>query len=189
MERLLRDQPAIKKREISLLEWISGGTWSLVNKRAGLWRQKKWMGVDITNQLRNVNVDIRRRLKLDRYRRAETVGLEIEAFLAGENVRGVWERLKAWYHTSSGIPPRPSNVDLDQETENLKDLYSDRDLMLPSFDTRYKLPHCFCISDTIPEPQEIFEAAKKLKRRKETVPSKLRVDTLTDWSSECWNIT
>lgn len=182
-DRICRMQEQPKPRDDRRVELITKHTWDLVDRRAALW-QHCWTRADIATPLNNINVEIRRSLKRDRSKRAEDAGDRIEACLERDDRFGAWRILKAWYRNVTGRPHRPTEVDMEEATGQLRDLYDNRDAELPRSVCNDILIFPFNIRDAIPDEEEIRKAALKLRPKKSPGPSALKADTLRNWAME-----
>ena len=108
--------PPRKRKENS---WISDATWALVDRRAGLRRQGKFMQVDG----RRLGRQIRSSLKGDRTARTEKTAAAIKSELAGGNVQEAFHHLKGWYRKAGKASAPPCFLTMERQTVEREELY------------------------------------------------------------------
>lgn len=168
----LKSKP--KKREPGeYLSWIQEKTWTLIDQRANT----------KSGPLKSLlNKQIRRRLKIDRKRRARLVGEEIERLIKENKVQEAWIRFRRCYHQASGKPPKPTQEDISFVTTEFHSLYtapvSQTDENIPVITEEFPIP------DGIPSEEELMRAVDRLKGNRSAGPSGLKAEDLKKWKTE-----
>ena len=73
--------------------------------------------------MKMVNMNIRRRLTIDRRKRAEDVGSKAEDLIRSGKTAEAWKSIRGWYRSSSGPQQRPSVEDIHHHTKEFQELY------------------------------------------------------------------
>lgn len=161
--------PPTKEERRARRPWISGDTWRLVDERTTLLKSPTYDWA----KARRLGRAIRQAFKLDKKRRTEMAGLDIETALNENRVQEAWNLLKNWYRQASNQPQKPSFQKLRAVTEEYKVLYTKTQPPgnpIPIVVDRYTIP------DTTPSEEEIETATKRLKWGKAPGPSGIRSD-------------
>ena len=110
-------------REYKSNDWISKGTWALVDRRAGLRREGKLN----QSRARRIGREIKASLQADRVARAARVAEEVCELLAEGNLKEAWRCLRGWYRTAEDRPPTPCYQTLEKQTRERVELYARRE--------------------------------------------------------------
>jgi len=161
-------------RERRRNSWISDTTWTLVDERAAMRRSPQF---DRT-AYRRVDRGVKAAIKADRLRRAEEAAEAINQHLSDNNLQEAWNRTKAWYTQASDRPCAPSRADIQQVSDEYRDLYRQVE---PPGDPIPVLVAPFDINDEIPTEDEIEAAVKGLRAGKAPGPTGMRADDLKAW--------
>ena len=104
---LRRSVPKPHARERRMNEWISEDTWRLVNERVSARR-----GTRVQESIRRLIRAISASIKVDRKRRVETAGKEVETLFGADppNPREAWRSLKGWYKAAVKCAPQPARA-------------------------------------------------------------------------------
>jgi len=154
--------------------WISDETWKLVDARASVRRAPNMDRA----AYRRLNRQVKSALQKDRLRRMEETAEAIGKLLDDHNVEGAWSRLKAWYKHAGDRPSAPSRADLQQTSDEYRDLYS---RTAPPGESIPVLVAPFDICDEIPSEEEIERHVKWLKNGKSPGPTGMRAEHLKGW--------
>ena len=156
-------------------QWISAGTWALVDHRARLRSQ----GSLQQRAGRQLSRRISQSFQRDREARALKAGEQIEALLAEGNVQEAWGMAKRWYRKASDRGPKPCMQTMVRQTQERVELYRKRDSPgdpIPINVDPYE------VEDGIPEDAEIRQMVKdKLKRGRVGGVAQIRAEDIKQW--------
>ena len=174
-EALRRAVPKPHERDKHKNEWISEEMWRLIDKRVSARR-----GTGVRVKIRRLGRAIRESLQVERKRRLETAGTDVESLLGGEppNPKEAWRRLKGWYKTAVNRAPPPTRATLERITAKRVDLY----IYVPP--PGENIPVTITpedVDDSVTKEDEIAEAVKKLRRNWSGGPSGMRAEHLKEW--------
>jgi len=161
-------------RKRNYRSWISDNTWKLVDARAALRRASP----SDRAAFRQKDREVKAAIKADRTKRVDNAAEAIDTLLMDNNVQGAWTRAKAWYSHAGDRPVAPSKADLQQVSEEYRDLYRKVD---PPGDPIPILVAPFDICDDVPQEAEIEEAVKRCKSGKAPGPTGMRAEDLKAW--------
>ena len=161
-------------RQRNYRSWISDSTWKLVDARASLRRESPFNRTAYRQKDREVKAAI----KADRTKRVDDAAEAIDTLLKDSNVQGAWNRAKAWYKHAGDRPVAPSKADLQQVSEEYRDLYRKVD---PPGDPIPILVAPFDVCDDVPQEAEIEAAVKRCKSGKAPGPTGMRAEDLKAW--------
>ena len=103
---LRRAVPKVKAREARQNKWISAETWRLVDKRVSARRDPE-KGQALTRRLGRA---IKASLAVDRIRRADEAGEEVEALVGADPplIQEACHRIQGWYKSEVDHAPPPA---------------------------------------------------------------------------------
>jgi hypothetical protein len=173
-EKLCVDIVPPPEREKPKNQWISDGTWALINHRAALRRAGK------LNQCgsRVIGRRIKAALASNCKQRAVDVGDKIETLMAAREVKEAWRCLKGWYATVEDRAPKASHDTLVQQTEERTALYS---CVPPPGGPLPINVQPFDICNDIPSNLEIREVVRELQNGRAAGATGLQAEHIKVW--------
>ena len=159
-------------------EWISDSTWELMHQRVNLFKTGRLTEVKRTTLKRR----IRSGLRLDRKKRAEKAGTEIDEFLQAGDAAAAFGVAKRWYRTVTGRTPPPAREDMEATADAYEQLYTAEP---PPGDPIPSPPTPSSpVRDEVPSEGEIVAAIRRLKNGKAPGATGLRAEDLKRFVAE-----
>ena len=159
-------------------DWISDSTWALMSQRVSLFKTGRLSEA----KRKELKRRIRSGLRLDRKRRAEKAGTEIDEFLSAGDIAAAFGVAKRWYRKVTGRPPPPAREDMEETANTYEQLYT---ATLPPGDPIPLPPETTSpVRDEAPTEEEIIEAIARLKNGKAPGVSGIRAEDLKRWAEE-----
>ena len=127
--------------------------------------------------IRRLGRAIRASLKIDRKRRAEDAGAEVEALLVSDPPlhREAWHRIKGWYKAAFNRAPPPARVTLERIMAERVELYS----YVPPPGTNTPISvQPFLVYDLVPTEDEIEWAVTQPRNHRSGGSSGMRAEHL-----------
>ena len=159
-------------------DWISDSTWALMTQRVNLYKTGR-----LTEEKRKaLKRRIRSGLRLDRKKRAEKAGGEIDEFLQAGDTAAAFGVAKRWYRKVTGRPPPPAREDMEETADTYEQLYT----AIPPPGDPIPLPPepSSTVRDEAPSEKEILSSIARLKNGKAPGASGLRTEDLKRWAEE-----
>ena len=166
------EPPPPRKRHEN--EWITEGTWALVDERAQLRRR----GVLCQAGGRRMKRRIQASLKDDRRARTERTAAAVETELSKGNVQEAFRHLKGWYRNAGEAAARPCFQTMERQTKEREELYG---RVPPPGDPIPINVDPFIIDDGVPTNDEIRERVRGLPNGRAGGNSFMRAEDMKEW--------
>jgi len=158
--------------KLSRPDWISDSTWQLMNQRVVLFKTGRLM----EEKRKSLKRRICSGLKLDRKRRPEKAGEEMEELLEAGDSAAAFGVAKRWFRKVTGRPQPPAREDMEETADTYEQLYT----AAPPPGLPIPLPP----PPASPLEAEILSAIARLKTGKAPGASGLRTKDLKRWVEE-----
>lgn len=104
---------------------MSDRLWQLIDQRSKVWRSMKRSKKERASELRRLNRDIRRRLKVDQRNRAREVGDRAEEEVRQGRYREAWALMRGWYRDSGERGYFPMEGEMEELTGEYEESYAE----------------------------------------------------------------